>query len=50
MSFQLQKKLMNVFTFWYLLRLDKTMSANPQKAKKQAYQVFLPDKPLSEII
>ena len=35
MSFQLQKKLMNVFTFWYLLRLDKTMSANPQKAKKQ---------------
>ena len=35
MSFHLQKKLMNVFTFWYLLRLDKTMSANPQKAKKQ---------------
>jgi phenylacetate-coenzyme A ligase PaaK-like adenylate-forming protein len=33
MGFQLQKKLMNVTTFWYLLGLDKTLSRNPQKAR-----------------
>lgn len=33
MSFQIQKKLMNLSTFWYLLKLDKSLSANPQKAK-----------------
>lgn len=33
MGFQLQKKLMNVTTFWYLLGLDKTMSGDPVKSK-----------------
>lgn len=34
MGLQIQKKLMNVSTFWYLLRLDKTLSENPKRAKK----------------
>lgn len=33
MPFHIPKKLMNATTFWYLLRLDKSCSADPQKAK-----------------
>lgn len=33
MSFQIQKKLMNVSTLWYLLKLDKTLSKNVSKSK-----------------
>lgn len=34
MGLQLRKKLINATTFWYLLKLDKTMSANAAKSKK----------------
>ena len=33
MSLQIRKKLINATTFWYLLKLDKTMSADPKKSK-----------------
>ena len=33
MGFQIGKKLMNLSTFWYLLKLDKTMSKNPARSK-----------------
>ncbi len=33
MHFHIPKKLMNATTFWYLLRLDKSCSADPQNAK-----------------
>lgn len=50
MSLQIRKKLINATTFWYLLKLDKTMSADPKKARavqnknihrlmKHAYQI-----------
>ena len=34
MSLHIKKKLINATTFWYLLTLDKTMSADPVKARK----------------
>ncbi len=33
MHFHIPKKLMNAATFWYLLRLDKSCSADPKNAK-----------------
>ncbi len=33
MKFQLQKKLMNVSTLWYLLKLDRTLSGDPKKIR-----------------